>query len=202
MNPELAKIIIRPAIEAIKKKPVVPKNHIDAGDTGIKKYSALEKAVQWLEMGDSVGSNIGASAGGLAKVVPTASRMTPALNATRMLGARLAPIQATLWALDSGRAVASPTYRKESQEAVTKLLDSRDRSAAAKSLFVAANTLARPISTTGALLRNYSESAERIDNAYQMMKETEQKLEELRRRKAAMAPPPMDRLRDQSLSWR
>jgi len=59
------------------KTPKIKNNQLDLGDTGISRYSAFESGVQNVEMIDSTVSNVGALAGGAARVLPAAASSDP-----------------------------------------------------------------------------------------------------------------------------
>jgi hypothetical protein len=185
------------------KAPRIGRNLVDLGSAGVRPYSNVERGVQATEAVDSTISNTGAAAGAAMKVAaPVArrapavarvaqtlnvARVVPALNVARVAGTKLAPVQATLWGADAGRAVLDPEYRKETLESTNALIDDPSKGTMRKSFEVATNTLARPVSTTGALLRSYRDSIDRIARAEQESARTGAKLAALendRREKA------------------
>lgn len=195
MPPMQAPIIVKLPVPV--KAPPIGSNLADVGDTGVRQYSGVEKGVQATEAVDSVISNTGAAAGAamrtaalVARFAPSAANMAqtfnvakavPVLNVARVAGSKLAPVQAALWGLDAGRAVLDPEYRKETLASTNALLDDPSQGDTQKSFGVAANTLARPISTTGALLRSYRDSSDRIASAEQEIARSDAKLDALKK---------------------
>ena len=160
----------------ITKPAMLERNDADLGVVRVDDYSALEEGVQNVEDIDAGVSNAGALASGGAmatqmvakvapKVAPTVARLTPALNTVRVVGSRVAPIQAALWGIDAGRAVVDPEYRKETLDATNSLYDDASKSTLRKSVETFLNTLARPVSSVGAMARSYSDSSRRIEEA-------------------------------------
>jgi hypothetical protein len=177
------------------KAPRIGDNIVDAGDTGVRQYSSVEKGVQTTEAVDSTISNVGAAAGAamrsaaaVGRLAPSVARAAqtlniakavPVLNAARIAGSRLAPVQATLWGVDAGRAVLDPRYRNETLTSTNALIDDPSKGTTRKSFEVAANTLARPVSTTGAMMRSYGDSTNRISAAEQEIAQSDKKLDTL-----------------------
>ena len=162
--PKLPSRITKPAMQE--------KNFPDLGVVRVDGYSALEEGVQNVEDIDAGVSNAGALASGgaratqmVAQVAPVVARLTPALNTVRVVGSRVAPIQAALWGIDAGRAVVDPEYRKETLDATNSLYDDASKSTLRKSVETGLNTLARPVSSVGAMARSYSDSSRRIEEA-------------------------------------
>jgi hypothetical protein len=156
----------------ITKPARLGRNDADLGVARVDEYSALEEGVQNVEDIDAGVSNAGAVASGVsratqmvAKVAPTVARITPALNTVRVVGSRVAPVQAALWGIDAGRAVVDPEYRKETLDATNSLYDDASKSTLRKSVETGLNTLARPVSSVGAMARSYSDSSRRIEEA-------------------------------------
>jgi len=179
------------------KAPRIGRNLVDPGSTGVRQYSNVERGVQATEAVDSTISNVGAAAGAAMRSAATVGRLAPSvaraaqtlniakavpvLNAARIAGSRLAPVQATLWGVDAGRAVLDPRYRNETLASTNALIDDPSKGTTRKSFEVAANTFARPISTTGALLRSYRNSTDRIASAEQEIARSEDKLAALQK---------------------
>jgi hypothetical protein len=154
------------------KKPRIGDNYADPGDTGVGRYSALESGVQTAETVDSTISNVGAAAGAgvralpfVTKFAPAAVKAAPALNVARVVGTKLSPVQAVLWGIDAARATLDPEYRAKTLDATHALMDDPSKSTTLKGVNVALNTLARPVTTTGSLIRSYGDSSDRIEKA-------------------------------------
>ena len=178
------------------KAPRIGNNMADAGNTLVRQYNRLEKGVQTAETVDSAVSNIGAAAGGVmrtaavvGRLAPAAAHMAqslnlakvvPALNAARVAGSRLAPVQAGLWGVDAGRAVLDSEYRAETLASTHNLFDDPNKSTVRKSFDVAANTLARPVAMPASMMRSYADSSERIRNAEIQMAKTDERLHTLK----------------------
>jgi len=177
------------------KAPRIGRNLVDPGSTGVRQYSNVERGVQATEVVDSTISNVGAAAGAAMRSAATVGRLAPSvaraaqtlniakavpvLNAARIAGSRLAPVQATLWGVDAGRAVLDPRYRNETLASTNALIDDPSKGTTRKSFEVAANTFARPVSTTGAMMRSYGDSTNRISAAEQEIAQSDKKLDTL-----------------------
>ena len=175
----------------VSKLPVFQTNYADAGDAAVEKYNALESAVRLTEDVDAAVSNAGAAAGAAVRTAPSLASMipastsfvakaTPVLNSTRVVASKVAPIQAALWATDAGRALVDSAYRDKSLAATKNLLNDPSKSTASKSLDVGLNTLARPISSTGSLMRTYNEASDQIKASEQKSKEVDEELKKRR----------------------
>jgi len=133
--------------------PGAGRNFLDAGEAPLRTYNEIEYAVQMAELVDSTISNAGAGAAAAVRYGPNMSRVTPLLKGVRAAGGKMAPVQAALWAMDAGRAVFDPEYRRESLEALSGRMDSYETSTFGKSFDTLLNVLSRPVSTGGAMIR-------------------------------------------------
>ena len=157
----------------------------DIGATpNVLKTSVFDKAIDTLEAIDGTIANAGAAANvaasrpGMAASMRMGAPLIPyAGRIVTGLASKFEPIQAGLWAIDAGRAVADPEYRKRHLDALKKLEKGEKYSifgGAGDSknfnLTAALQTLEHPTSTGGALLRYAQESSADIKKAQEANK--------------------------------
>jgi hypothetical protein len=157
----------------------------DIGATpNVLKTSVFDKAIDTLETIDGAIANTGAAANvaasrpGMAASMRMGAPLIPyAGRIVTGLASKFEPIQAGLWAIDAGRAITDPEYRKRHLDALKKLEKGEKYSvfggAGDSKIFnltAALQTLEHPTSTGGALLRYAQESSTDLKKAQEANK--------------------------------
>lgn len=157
---------------------------IDVDEALVEKYDPFEEAVQNAEMVDGVISNLGLAAAigskalpSVSKIVPSASRAAPILTGTSAVATKIAPVQAALWGLDGVRGVVDEEYRAETLSSIDALFDDSDKTTKRKAIEMFLNTLARPVSVGGGMIRSYNESNDKIRNSEDALERAEKRFE-------------------------
>jgi len=157
----------------------------DIGATpNVLKTSVFDKAIDTLETIDGAIANTGAAANvaasrpGMAASMRMGAPLIPyAGRIVTGLASKFEPIQAGLWAIDAGRAITDPEYRKRHLDALKKLEKGEKYSVFGGAgdskkfnLTAALQTLEHPTSTGGALLRYAQESSADLKKAQEANK--------------------------------